>query len=44
MIQGHGIGLSSAFKYMQSIGGRLLLRSSEKEGTEVQLFFPKNVC
>jgi sensor histidine kinase regulating citrate/malate metabolism len=39
--KGHGIGLSSAFQYMQSIGGQLLLRSNEKEGTEIQLFFPK---
>lgn len=36
---GHGIGLSSAFKYMQSIGGCLILQSTEA-GTEIQLVFP----
>jgi len=38
---GHGIGLNSAFSYMQTIGGHLVLRSTEAEGTEIQLVFPK---
>lgn len=38
---GHGIGLSSAFGYMQSIGGYLVLESDVNEGTKIQLMFPK---
>lgn len=38
---GHGLGLSSAFKYMQSIRGYLMLQSEENKGTEVRLVFPK---
>lgn len=38
---GHGIGLSSASSYMQSIGGCLVLQSVVNEGTKIELMFPK---
>lgn len=37
---GNGLGLSSAHAYMESIGGKLLLTSSENHGTQVKIFFP----
>lgn len=38
---GHGIGLSSAFRYMQSINGYLMLESEENVGSKVTLIFQR---
>jgi C4-dicarboxylate-specific signal transduction histidine kinase len=38
---GEGIGVSSAIKYLKTIQAKLLITSSEHDGTRVRLIFPK---
>jgi len=38
---GNGIGLSSAFKWAESISAELLIKSKIEQGTEIEFIFKK---